>query len=1271
MGFLSKTNGSKSNTQSNNALGAAGELPIQAKMRFGQPDDAYEQEADRVADSVVNNSRSSSKPGNPAAMAPSISNYVQKQEAADNKEDKDAAAADKDAQEEEGAKGEMSNKEEDKDVQKKEDKKEEEKPVQKKSTDNKEEEKKVQKKEDKKEEEKPVQKKEDKKEEEKPVQKKENKKEEEKPVQKKEDKKEEEDPVQKKENKKEEENPVQKKETKKEEEKPVQKKNANNPKAEEPAIEKQIIASKEGGKSMEDDVRKEMEKQFSKDFKHVRIHNDPMSYELCRKINALAFTHGTHIYFAEGKYNPQSVEGKRLLAHELTHVVQQGGMLMRKMVQKTGDDKKSGGANASEKKDEFTEPGLGRLKKGSDGKLAEVELDHLNVPGLKQAFGPGPGDIIDKREGERPTDQVTVWESSITLTGAASSKLDGKLNDALKTYKKLPSLLNGKQIFFLKKKTADKGGMIKGIIMGSKNDVLQKMKRPQWDKNGKGMSFDVDHQKEIQLGGQHAIGNMWLLASFQNQDSGRNIKDNMVAQLNDLVKKAKPSMGDLPSGTTIKKQYAVKLTNGAKAEPNMKPNKDAIKYDKKEVEDGAQIDGLTYLSEEEIIKDNLIGNESNLAIYTSPGGGGKVDVPYNKDKQGKKLGVNKKFGNLNINSVVYNGPGANSTVNITLFEGFKKDLKQDVKFDAELSPSDAVAYGGVLSKASVLAQLKANPPNLKYMSPFTLDFIELDESGLDGKGKLKTGLSLLDNLEIDIAINESGIWLSKTFAINEIKMPPPFKIDVCSFTIMLGTGGIAASGDIEFSIANIGKGALHGEKRGNGFALEGSFKLDEKICDGEVTANYQNIEGVEKWKIEGTVKFKKGAITGVKSGSIKVGYDGKILTAKGDAELEAKWIEKGSLEAEVGEDKFRFTGKFTLGKMPGIESGDGEVTVEKTEGEEYQLSAKGKAKSSIKVVDAELSIEYKKGILTINGSVAYSKGIMSGKIFVTVTNGPPPAEAPNPGGADGEFRVFGGGELTAQITSWLKGTIGVKFDENNQVIFSGKLAITSAIEVFPKKGVDKELLNVGIDIPIFGIPVGPKTIGLKARIEGAINAFANIGPGTIEGVELGITFNPDKPEDTHVTGTGKFVIPADAGIKLAVRASIGLSALIGGVEGGIELEGGLKLSAKAQAAINVDWTPSSGLELNAELSADVTPKLSFDINGYIKAWFAWYDKVWKWNLAHYEYGSDLALGVTLPIKYKEGQAFNVNFEDIQFRKPDIDPMSVVKGVISDIKNKRN
>ncbi len=1279
MGYLSKSG--KRNASGNNALGNASELPLQAKMRFGQPGDAYEQEADRVADAVTGNTRAAAGPGSSAAMAPSISNYVQRQESADANMEEASKEEDKE-EEKEQQREEQEQKEEDKSTLD-----QEETPIQKKETGPKEEEKPVQKKESpQKEEEKPVQKKStDKMEEDKQVQKKdeasegkdEAEKEEEEPVQRKEsDKKKEETPVQKKEEKgqEEEKEPVQKKESQsKEEEKPVQRKKANHPKAEEPSIEKQIMASKEGGEPMEDDVRKEMEKQFSRDFRHVRIHNDPNAYEMCRKISALAFTHGTHIYFAEGRYNPQTTEGKRLLAHELTHVVQQNGILSRKMVQAKQEGKES--SDGSENKDEFIEDGLGRIKKGTDGNVSEVELDHVKVPGLKADFGPTAGEKIPRREGDRPGDQANIWETNVKLTSAAGSKLDQKLDEAVGSYSNdLKETLKGKKIYFLRKKSKSEKGMVKGIIMGSKADVLAKMKRPQWDTNGRPMPFDVDHKKEYQLGGPaaHDIGNMWLLMAKQNRDSGRNIKSKMIEDLGKLRKKAQKTLGDIPAPSILKKQYEIIAKNGVKADPKMEPTKDAIVYHRKDVEDGKQIDGLEYLKEKEIIDNNLVGSKNKLAIYTSPSGGNKIDVPYSDEKQGKPIKVNYSRGKtLNINSVTYNGSGQGGIVNVTLFPGFKKDLKTSPNFDVDLSPSDAVAYGGVLSKQSILATLKSNPPELKYMSPISMDFIDLTDEGLEGRGRLKTNLALIDNLEIDIVINERGIWLSKTFSTNEIKLPPPFKIDVCSFTVMIGTGGVEASGDIEFSIANIGSGALRGEKRSNGFALTGNFKLDEKICDGEVDARYENAGGVEKWRIDGTVKFKKGAITGVKSGTIKVGYDGKILTAKGDADLEAEWIEKGSLEAEVGEDKFRFTGKFTLGKVPGIESGEGEVTVEKSEDGEYQLKAKGKAKSSIKVVDAELDIEYDKGILTVKGSVSYSKGIMSGKIMVTVTNGPPPAETPNAGGAAGDFRLYGGGELTAQITSWLKGTIGVTFDESNQVIFSGKLAITSAIEVFPKKSMpEKDLFSLGFDIPIFAIPVGPKSIGLKARIEGAIVAFAHIGPATIEGVELGITFNPDKPEDTHVTGKGQFVIPAEAGVKLAVRASIGLSAVIGGVEGGLELAGGLKISAKASAGIEVDWTPSSGLELNAELEAEATPKLTFDINGFIKAWFAWYDKIWKWNLASYEYGSNLALGVTLPIKYKEGQDFSLKFEDMQFRKPDIDPMSVLKGVISDIKNKR-
>jgi Domain of unknown function (DUF4157) len=159
--------------------------------------------------------------------------------------------------------------------------------------------------------------------EEEPVQK---KKEEEK-VQKKADEKEE--PVQKKEmkdeepvQKKTEEEPVQKKEMKEEE--PVQKKaEENNEKLE---IESRLKKTKGGGNPMSKAIKLEMENAFGADFSTIRIHTDSNAVSMCQEMKAQAFTNGSDIYFNKGKYNPNSAAGKQLLAHELTHTIQQGAV---------------------------------------------------------------------------------------------------------------------------------------------------------------------------------------------------------------------------------------------------------------------------------------------------------------------------------------------------------------------------------------------------------------------------------------------------------------------------------------------------------------------------------------------------------------------------------------------------------------------------------------------------------------------------------------------------------------------------------------------------------------------------------------------------------------------------------------------------------------------------------------------------------------------------------------------------------------------------------
>jgi hypothetical protein len=79
------------------------------------------------------------------------------------------------------------------------------------------------------------------------------------------------------------------------------------------------------GSPLPDDTRSQMEGYFGADLGGVRVHDGGEAAALNRELNANAFTVGSDVFFAEGKYNPGSAEGRATLAHELTHVGQQGG----------------------------------------------------------------------------------------------------------------------------------------------------------------------------------------------------------------------------------------------------------------------------------------------------------------------------------------------------------------------------------------------------------------------------------------------------------------------------------------------------------------------------------------------------------------------------------------------------------------------------------------------------------------------------------------------------------------------------------------------------------------------------------------------------------------------------------------------------------------------------------------------------------------------------------------------------------------------------------
>lgn len=81
--------------------------------------------------------------------------------------------------------------------------------------------------------------------------------------------------------------------------------------------------ARDSGRPLDPNVQARMEHELDADLSAVKIHDDAASHILSRSLNARAFTWGTDIFFGKGAYNPQTVEGQRLIAHELVHALQQ------------------------------------------------------------------------------------------------------------------------------------------------------------------------------------------------------------------------------------------------------------------------------------------------------------------------------------------------------------------------------------------------------------------------------------------------------------------------------------------------------------------------------------------------------------------------------------------------------------------------------------------------------------------------------------------------------------------------------------------------------------------------------------------------------------------------------------------------------------------------------------------------------------------------------------------------------------------------------------
>jgi outer membrane protein OmpA-like peptidoglycan-associated protein len=207
-----------------------------------------------------------------------------------------------------------------------------------------------------------------------------------------------------------------------------------------------------------------MESMIGADFSTVRIHDQSSDERLAERLNARAFTVGSDIYFNRGEYTPHTRAGRHLLAHELTHVVQQTGPGAATSIQRQADpahDLTSPGLSGEPKLEEIFDEqgslrppakgpevtkvqeallalGLALPKFGADGdygsETREAVREFQTKAGLTGAqvdgiVGPITLGLLDRasRQGSVTTD-TDAAEQDLKVTGKATSKLEDHLN---------------------------------------------------------------------------------------------------------------------------------------------------------------------------------------------------------------------------------------------------------------------------------------------------------------------------------------------------------------------------------------------------------------------------------------------------------------------------------------------------------------------------------------------------------------------------------------------------------------------------------------------------------------------------------------------------------------------------------------------------------------------------------------------------------------------------------------------------------------------------
>lgn len=947
----------------------------------------------------------------------------------------------------------------------------------------------------------------------------------------------------------------------------------------------------DAGRPLDAGTRQAMESGFGRDFGHVRVHDDARAHDNARGLGAKAYAAGDHIVFGEGQYRPETAMGQALIAHELAHTVQQGGVQMKTdgPLPAAADaeleaqaDHAAAAVTAGRSAPALSRIGVPAVFRAGEEQPAPAPAAAATTTGLKNV----PSWVVGFENDAIPSNAAPLYlgvrmgppfemptEKGVGAQVQAAYDRGGAVStyytaNSGSSYKEgLGS--EGYQTQWLNKYgyTSFKG-VSEAILASTDPDVIKVLdakagaNTKAFDTNRqfvtalasgiKAAGCAVDHIVEKHMGGASVPSNLQLFDHNRNSASGRESWLKVKAHIEELraptMRGAKATQLQIfYNKVTVKPgpedpSHVVETLISTKIKGS-----DAVKT----ASEGKPVALLSGPNQaQNNIKDT---GETTIDFAAQRVVQGLKLLTYTRKGQGPAHKLDDVTGEFDHKAMQKLGPKQSLVV-------LKAELQSPGAAPATAAnpappPGQAATpAAGESRRIAVPAGPQKIPFEYPKLSPgYVTSFEANQDTGLRGAGHIIPSVKFLDRIDF-------------TFGPDEFKMIGKLPIERLNATkpmVLLKSGFRFTSGDLSFDLMDFKpQGTL-------GFTVGPATK---PVLSGTVEAGVEGGAFALTGKIKPEVKIP--GISGA-GGDVKYvwgqGWSGKVAISGSPFAGANADITLGFNETDKGMEYYGLGGISTT-----IKGAPLSLTASWAEGKDLVYKGKVVVANPFPFVEsATLRGSYSGGLLTLDGSGQIKLGGFTTELFVHyeqletgkgLFSGSASLEQAGilGGKADIKAKLFyskqgklsGHGQIAYQVTKDFRPALDIYLLEDGRIKVKGSVTVSKQLfGEWPAKRQDQErsILKGGlqIDIPVPPMPALQVTL----RVTGELGARFKVGPGTLSGTLTAELFPFEENKQLKAKLNGSLKVPATASLYGRFGALLGMQAAMGlvGVEGGIYL----------------------------------------------------------------------------------------------------------------------